>query len=71
MINYFFTIGWEGNDMDGEQSFKRGSYEQMLEGITEYLDKYSDRNAFLVCCALEDKEATNLTNQAKKDLNLK
>jgi len=75
MTNYFFTIGWEGNGDDGEVTFARGTYQQMLDGVTEYLDKYSHREAFLACCAKEsgyrnERVTEDLTDRAKTDLNI-
>lgn len=76
MANFFFTIGWEGNGQDGEVTFARGTYDQMLDGIEEKLDDYSNREPFLVCASKEtggreSRSAENLTTKAKIDLNLK
>ena len=76
MTNYFFALGWEGNGDDGEITFARGTYEQMLDGITENLNRYKYRDAFLVCASKEtggreERSGESLTDRAKTDLNLK
>ena len=52
--NYWFTIAWDG-EYEGEYSRSRPSYDLMIIGIKDYLEKWKDRKAYLRCCS-EDLE---------------
>ena len=47
---YWFTIAWDG-EFEGEYSTNRPSYDLMIIGIKDYLEKWKDRKAYLRCCS--------------------
>ena len=65
---YWFTIAWDGVD-EGEFTSSRPSYEYMVKGIKDYLNKWDGRGAYLECCSMETSDRyTNLTNQVRSEL---
>jgi len=68
--SFWFTIAWEGEE-DGEFSSSRLTFDDMIEGIKEYLNKWEGRGAYLECCSLETTKKSHyvdLTNYVKEKL---
>ena len=47
---FWFTIAWDSFD-DDEYTTNRPSYDKMIIGIKDYLEKWKDRKAYLRCCS--------------------
>lgn len=75
-VIYNATISWGGYSEDGnlfnedaEYSFNRSSYDDLLDGIKEYLDKYKSRKAKFECASMETTKS--LTIDLTKTINNK
>jgi uncharacterized membrane protein YcgQ (UPF0703/DUF1980 family) len=57
---YWFTISWDGFDesSEGSMSFPRNEYDDAVDGIKYYLDKYKNRDAYLSGFAMEDRTSS-------------
>ena len=51
-VAFWFTVAWTG-EADGEYSTSRYTFDDMVEGIKDYLNKWDGRGAWLECCSLE------------------
>jgi hypothetical protein len=51
-VAFWFTVAWTG-EADGEYSTHRYTFDDMVEGIKDYLNKWDGRGAWLECCSLE------------------
>ena len=70
-VRFWFTIAWDGEN-EGEFTSNRPTYEYMVAGIKEYLNKWSKRSAYLECCSLETAKKTHyvdLTSYVKEKLS--
>lgn len=63
-VYFYFTIAWDGYGEEGEGEFTsfRPTYEDMVESIEYYLDKYKDREAYLECCSMETSKKTHVVD---------
>ena len=67
---FWFTIRWDGK-FEGEKTSNRPRLHQMIEGISDYLIEWRERDAYLDCCSLQTSDKTyyvSLTDYAKKEL---
>lgn len=60
-VYYYFTIAWDWDGTDeGEVTYSRLTYKDMVESIQYYLDKYEERGAYLECCSMETSEKSHV-----------
>ena len=72
-VTFFFTVAWDGGD-EGEFTSSRLTFDDLVEGIKDYLNKWEGRGAYLECCSLETTKKShyvNLTNFVKGKLEEK
>ena len=52
---YLATVGWDGYDeyTDGEVTIMRHNSEDLVEGVEEYLEQYSERSPYIECASIE------------------
>lgn len=68
---FHVTIGWDGYDdlTEGQISFHRDNFQDALFGANYYLEKYKDREAYVVCASHEEaKSIKNITDIIKDSL---
>lgn len=69
-VTFFFTVSWDGEN-EGEFTSSRLTFDDLVEGIKDYLNKWEGRGAYLECCSLETTNKTHyvdLTNFVKGKL---
>ena len=73
-VSFYCTIGWDGGEMnEGEVSYQRASYTDLLEAVQESLEKYKARNPYFVCASMETTKgnhSVDFTSIIRTELNL-
>ena len=72
-VSFCFIIEWEGygDEPDKEYKTSRNNFDDMLEGIKQYLNRWEGRGAELACCWMETSKKTHavdLTEHIKPSL---
>ncbi len=70
---YWFTVAWDGYDenSEGSVSYARETFDDAINGIKYYIDKYKDRSPYVAGLAFEKDHISQnlLTDRLRKTLN--